>query len=93
MPLEGRRLRAVISMDKLVQYTETVSTREMLPWRKLVDTQGFIRELTAWGARCRKAARRVLLGACLARDTSTNQIRKSGSVRVTPRKGRIYSTT
>lgn len=34
-----------------------------------------------WGARCRKAARRDLLGACLVRGTSTNQSRTHGSVR------------
>lgn len=44
-----------------------------------MDTLRFTKSLVTWGARCRKAARRDLLGACFVRDTSTNQSRTSGS--------------
>ena len=53
--------------------------RQLILRRKVVDTLRFTKSLVTWGARCRKAARRDLLGACFVRDTSTNQSRTSGS--------------
>ena len=77
----------------LLRYSAIGNAGQRIPGRKLLDTQGFVRKLATWGAQCRKAARWDLLGACLARGTSTNQSRKSGSVGGWSRKGAVYPTS
>ena len=57
-----------------------VKTGLWIQWGMLIDTQVFVRKSATWGVQCRKASRWDLLGACLARGTSTNQIRTFGSL-------------
>lgn len=76
----------------LLRYSAIGNAGKQIPGRKLLDTQRSDRRFATWGARCRKAARRDLLGACLARGTSTNQRRTSGSVGGRPREGSVYPT-
>ena len=73
-----RKLNTMIERERTsyileIQYPEIEMIRKLILRRKLMSTQRLVRPLVTWGARCRKAARRDLLGARSARDTSTNQ--------------------
>lgn len=58
-----------------------VKTGLWIQWGMLIDTQVFVRKSATWGVQCRKASRWDLLGACLARGTSTNQSRTFGAIK------------
>lgn len=78
MPLEERELWVAVFLEETCsdKQRSTIAGKRILR-RKLTDTQRSDRWSAIWGARYGKAVRRDLLGACLVRGTSTNQIART----------------